>query len=270
MTTVNTLLARATHPQRKPFVRSCTFTDGIGPPPWTFYDETQDHLGAFYGGALGWKYSVLADEFEAMHVRPGYLGNRMLTVNSSGVVTIAPKTTGLEPFEHGVWKVTGGAAAWNYAARTQQMDLDGDFLVTAKIKIYSRETLDTMALGGFMLPCSDLTSIPAPVGFTCGSDSPNWHVLYPPDATASVAAADTGIPATSNAWYRLQVSRVAGAVRWFINGRLCTVNGLPGYYFPDRFGEGCKQIRISRRKIGAAGEGFEIDSFHLVAERSAS
>lgn len=267
MTTLNTALARVTHPQRKPFVRSCTFTDDIGPPPWTFFDETQDHLGALAHAVAGWRWTIDADHFVSATVEPDYLGDRMRVTSTSGTVTIAPKTSALEHAEHGVWTVSSNAAAWNYSAATQELSLDGDFLFSAKVQIFDVGDLDTLINGGFQVTTANSFSPPAPCGFYVGSDKTTWWVGYPEAATGPSAFADTGIPCESNRWYNLQISRVNGAVRWFVNGRRCTVGGLPGMYAPYAYRNGWKQVGMSRRKVGIAGNGFAIDHFHMLLER---
>lgn len=267
MTTRNTALARLTYPQRKPFVRACTFTDDIGPPPWTFFDETQDHLGGIAHALAGWKWTSDTDHFVSATVEANYLGDRMRVTSTSGTVTIAPKTTGLEHGEHGVWTVTGDAAAWNYSAATQEFSLDADFLFSAKIQIVDLGDLDTLINGGFQVTTANSFSAPAPCGFYTGSDKTTWWIGYPTAATGPSTFADTGIACESGRWYNLQISRVAGAVRWFVNGRLCRVNKLPGVYVPFAYTSGWKQVGMSRRKAGVAGNGFAIDHFHMLLER---
>lgn len=267
MTTLNLALQRLTYPQRKPFVRSCTFTDDVGPPPWTFFDETQDHLGGLAHALAGWKWTLDADHFVSRTVEVNFLGDRMRKNSSSGVVAVAPKTTGLTHGEHGVWTVTGTAAAWNYSAATTEVSLDGDFLFSAKVQIYNLGDLDTLLNGGFQVTTANAFYPPAPCGFYTGSDKSTWWVGYPVDDASPSTFADTGIPIVDNAWYNLQISRVDGAVRWFVNGRLCRLDGLPGAYAPYSYTGGWKQVGMSRRKLGINGNGFAIDHFHMLLER---
>lgn len=268
MTTLNTDLARLTHPQRKPFVRSHTFIDDVGSPPYSFFDETQDHLGGLAHALVGWKWTLDADDFVSATVEPNFLGDRMRVTSTSGVVTVAPKTTGLEHAEHGVWTVTGDAAAWNYSAALQEISLDGDFLFTAKVAIVDPTDLDTLLNGGFQVTTANSFSPPAPCGFYTGSDKSTWWVGYPAASTGPSTFSDTGVAVEANRWYRLQISRVKGAVRWFINGRLCLVEGLPGVYAPYSYTSGWKQVGASRRKVGIANNGFAIDCFHMLVERT--
>jgi len=258
MTTLNPLLARPTHPQRKPFVRSHTFVDGVGPPPYSFFDETQDHLGAYFHAALGWRYSLDSDEFTEVGARPGFLGRMRVTLLGA---TVAPKTTGLTFGEHGVWEARSGAAAYSVSASgggasLGGASLDGDFLATAKVMLFGRERLDPR---GFLAGLPDYA-------FICGSGWPNWLVVYVTEP-GTLAFADTDVPVLDNVWYRLQVSRVADAVRWHVNGQLVRVGGREGVPFVRQFGL-AKLLLAIRSAPGPAGDGFAIDSFHLLAERS--
>ena len=255
MTTLNPLLQRVTHPQRKPFVRSHTFVDGVGPPPYSFFDETQDHLGALYHAALGWKWSLDSDEFTETGARPGFLGRMRLSSGTAGI-TVAPKTTGLGFGEHGVWEARSGAGAFTLRAGSSGISLGGDFLVTAKVMLFGRDRLD---LGGFAVGV-------AGGEFLAGSDSPNWRVSYVTESGA-IAFDDTDIPVLDDTWYRLQVSRVAGSIRWHVNGQLARVGGREGVRSPRQL-DTDKLLLAIRSAPGPAGDGFAIDSFHLLAERS--
>jgi hypothetical protein len=270
MTTVNTALDRLAHPQRKPQVRSCSFVDGKGPPPWTYFDETQDHLGGILQAPLGWNWSRCEDEFEIYRETTDYLGRHMRVTSTTGTFVVSKKSTDSGFGTHGVWEGVGGSGAWSFAARSAYITLDGDFLATAKVQIYSRATLDTNALGGFVATAGEQFAAPCAPGFSCGSDSANWQIVYPESQTGTSLRADSGIPVIDGEWYRLQVCRLAGAMRWFINGQMCKIGNAPGLYFPYAYTTGCKQIQASRRHVGATGEGFAIDAFHLLAERSVS
>jgi hypothetical protein len=254
MTTLNPLLARPTHPQRKPFVRSHTFVDGVGPPPYSFFDETQDHVGALYHAALGWKWSLDSDEFTETGARPGFLG-RMRIIISSGIA-VAPKTTGLAFGEHGVWEARSGAGAFSIRAGSANISLGGDFLATAKVMLLGRERLDRGGFSAGVAGCA----------FLAGSGFPFWRVTYVTEP-GTFAFAETDIPVLDNVWYRLQVSRLAGAVRWHVNGQLARVGGREGVPSPLRL-DTDKLIFASRSAPGPAGDGFAIDSFHLLAERT--
>lgn len=268
MTKLNLLLQRPTHPQRKPFVRSTTFVDGKGPPPYGFFDETQDHLGTLYHAALGWKWSLDADEFTELVAPPRYLGRMYAYVTRPGIV-VAPKTTGLAFGEHGVWTAIGDGTPWVFGASGGAVTLDGDFLATAKVMLFQRHNLDTVQKFGFAMAAGNIfvgvSAVVCP-GFAAGSDAPTWQILY--GTGIDPLYADTGVPVLNNVWYRLQVSRVAGAIRWFINGQLVRLNGAEGLYLPVRFLEGGKHLVMRRNKLGLAGVGFAIDCFHLLAERS--
>lgn len=269
MTTFNRLLQRVTHPQRKPFVRSHTFIDGKGPPPYSYFDETNGHLGALCHAALGWEYSSDYDEFTEASARSGYFGR--LLVRASYGLSLGPKTTGLRFGEHGVWQGMSGTGNYLLQATSGALTFDGDFLITAKVQLRGREHLDAVAVHGFRMAAGPaFTSVDVPVypSFLAGSDSPNWWVEYGPTLTAAAVRVDTGIPVQDGAWYRLQISRVAGAVRWFVNGQLVRMAGAEGVYFPFRLLDGGKFLRIARLNPGPSNEGLEIDSFHLLAERT--
>lgn len=252
MTTLNPLLQRSTHPQRKPYVRSHTFVDGVGPPPYSYFDETQDHLAAYFHAALGWKWSLDSDEFTEA-ARPGFLG-RMRVLSATGGFAVAPKTTGLTFGEHGVWTGTGGTGAWGVEAQGGIVTLDGDFLMAAKVKLFAIRNLF-----GVQVAAGSQTVPPGCPGFACGGSGGGfWYATLGPTLYPIPA-----IPVVDNTWYRLQVSRVAGAIRWHINGQLAA-----SVYFPDRLLAGGKWLECSRIVPGPAGEGFAIDAFHLLAERS--
>ncbi len=256
MTTLNPLLARVTHPQRKPFVRSHTFVDGVGPPPYSFFDETQDHAGALYHTALGWKWSLDSDEFTETGARPGFLG-RMRIIISSGV-TVAPKTTGLTFSEHGMWEAKSGTTASQIIAQSGDGRMAGDFLLTAKVMLRGRERFDA-SIAGFAV-------YSGAVRIYAASTWPNWRVNYT-SATGSTVDVDSGVPALNDTWYRLQISRVATALRFHINGCLIPINGRGGAYLPGPL-SAAKSIGFTRPAPGPAGDGFAIDSFHLLAERT--
>jgi hypothetical protein len=253
VTTLNPLLARPTHPQRKPFVRSHTFVDGVGPPPYSFFDETQDHVGALYHAALGWRYSLDSDEFTEIGARPGFLGRMYVFLFNAAA---APRPTGLGFGEHGVWEVRSGTAAYLVRAGSASISLDGDFLTTAKVMLFGRERLRSR---GFSAGVTYYT-------IEAGSGSPNWLVRYVTES-GTIAIAETDIPVLDGVWYRLQVSRVAGAVRWHINGQLARVAGREGVPSSQR-GDMEKLISVYRDAPGPAGDGFAVDSFHLLAERT--
>lgn len=267
MTTLNPLLQRVTHPQRAPFVRATTFVDGKGPPPYGFFDEVQDHVGALYHAALGWRYSLDTDEFTEAKSRPGFLG-RMRVVSVTGGVTPAPAPVATGFSEHGFWSVQGVGMPWRIQARSASVTLDGDFLMTAKVRVVGPDLIDSVANLGFLVGTGSPSSDPVCPAFVAGSDSPTWWLRYAPDPQASPVLADTGVTVGNATWYRLQVSRVAGAIRFFINGLLARPGGAEGVYYPHRLLTGCKWLEAGYSKPGPAGFGVDVDSFHLLAERS--
>jgi hypothetical protein len=266
MTTLNPALQRVTYPQRKPFVRSHTFVDGVGPPPFSFFDETQDHLAALFHAALGWAWSVDSDEFTTAWTSSTYL-SRMRVIAATGGFLASPSASVANLGEHGIWTGLSGSSPWSYRAQSAPITLDGDFLLTAKVRVTARERLDEAANKGFLIGCGDPSVVTAYPAISCGADSPNWQIRYADSGADLPRLADSGVPALSGVWYRLQISRVAGAVRWLINGQLVRVSGQEGVFYPYRLQNGCKLLQASRMKPGPSGDGFSIDSFHLMAER---
>ena len=266
MTATNLNLLRTTYPTRRPFVREITFVDGIGPPPFGWFDETQDHLGGIAQSSLGWSASIDSEEFEQSYVTAGYFG-RMLVTREVGLNSIGPVAP-VEVGEHGVWQYQANALPFAYTAEGARMALDGDFLLTAKVKIVSPGSLDTAELRGFVVGLGPLVGMGQFPCIACGGDKENWQALYSPDPSSAQVVDDTGIPCVAGRWYRLQISRVAGAVRFFVNGALARfASGLEGVYSPDRLLNARKLVEISRTNAGPANEGFFIDSLHLRAER---
>ncbi len=266
MTAINRLLDRTTHPTRKPYVRDTTFIDGIGPPPYGFLDETQDHLAGQFQAALGWTESVDSDEFTEASAPTGYFG-RLRVTNRVGALTYDPFAATGETGEHGVWSMTGDTNPWIFKAEGGYTSLEDDFLLTAKVKIVNVSEIDPFVTTGFRVTVGPDGSSPACPGFFAGSTSPNWQILYAPDESTPLTIADTGVPVVNGKWYRLQLSRVAGALRWFINGAPMLLNRLPGLYYPFPLLNGRKMVECSRFKPGGAGNGFFMDSFHLRAKR---
>lgn len=277
MPAIDLNLQRVTHPQREPYVRSTTFIDGEGPPPFGYFDETQDHLGGLYHGLLGWKYSIDAEDFVTESPHAGFLGRRMRISKATGC-TAAPDFLPPPFFHYGSWIVTCGNTAWEFEAASAPVTLDGDFLLTARVILADVANLNTGALGGFTIAVNNPGLAPVGPGFAAGSDSSNWQILYAPDNASPVALADTGIRIDSPrfvsngslSWYTLQVSRVAGAVRWFINGQLCRLGGNEGLYYPYRLLNGCKYVHAGRNNPAMGIGGFGIDICNLIAERSIS
>ncbi|TXH42066.1 MAG: hypothetical protein E6Q97_36265 [Desulfurellales bacterium] len=269
----NTLLTRSTHPIRKPYVRDASFIDGIGPPPFGFFDETQDHLGAYFHALLGWRYSADCDEFTEASAPINYLG-RMRISDTFGCAE-APATSNATLGEHGVWSVLSFTSDFRLAAQGASVSLDGDFLFTAKVKIVNRGRLETVSSHGFMAAIGSLAET-TPHQFVAGSDQENWAIQAPVVGGGGVEVYSTDVPVVDGAWYRLQISRVAGAIRWFINGLPIVLrsadpdlNGLTGQYYPDRI-VARKFLYVARSVPGPANDGFYVDSCHLYAERLSS
>jgi len=266
MTAANLSLLRTTYPTRRPFVREITFVDGIGPPPYVWFDETQEHIGGLAQSSLGWSASCDSEEFEQNYVTAGYFG-RMIVTRDVGLSSVGPVSP-VEVGEHGVWQYQANAMPFAYTAEGGRYSLDGDFLLTAKVKIVAPGGLDPAQDRGFVVGLGPIAGMGQFPCIACGGDKANWQALYSPDPNSAQVADDTGIPCVAGRWYRLQISRVAGAVRFFVNGALARfASGLDGVYYPDRLLNARKLVEISRTNAGPANEGFFIDSLHLRAER---
>lgn len=255
------------HPQRQPYVRSLSFVDGKGPPPWDYFDQLQDHQAAYFGALCGRRASADADEFTESWFRAGYLGRMQIGSNIGMTVSPAatPDTVGI----HGAASVLGGTGSLSFMASGAKYGLDADFLLTVKIKPVGVQDLDTAEQHGLVVGLGQQGLYGAYPSFAAGSDTDTWRTLWAPDLVSMPQVEDTGIPIVSATWYRLQISRVAGAVRWFINGqRVAVQNGLEGLYYPYTMLDARKTIEVARTTSGASGHGFLIDSCHLLAARS--
>jgi len=265
---MNRYADRVTHPTRKPFVREVTFIDDKATPPLGFFNDTQDHLAARVQSAFGWSYSSMPEEFAFARITTTYLGSFIVRTNSAGLVP-QPDTSPDEPGVCGAWRLTSLNGPYTWKMESALSSLDGDFLLTCKIKLTGRSRFDPGPDGGVIVSTGTRTAAPANPGFAAGGDSPNWQIMYATSDVGATLFADSGVPALDDTWYRLQVSRVAGAVRWFINGALVPVAGLEGVYYPYRL-TASKWFENARFKVGPVGDGVTWDSFHLFASRSAS
>ena len=260
-------LNSACHPQRQPYVRSLSYVDGKGPAPFEFFDQFQSHAGAFSDALCGRSCALDYDEFTEARFATGYFGRMKISTNAGPMVVSAnavPDQTGV----HGAGSLIGPVNPWRILLVGAPMGLASDFLFTVKLKILSPQTLDTADDGGLLVSAGNPATFPSPPAFLAGSDTATWRIRGGNGELSMGDVVDTGIPCLPGVWYRLQISRVRGAVRWFVNGQLARVAGLEGIYFPYPILGGQKLIDLSRYKPGAAGEGMHVDSCHLLAQRS--
>jgi hypothetical protein len=206
-----------------------SFVDGKGPPPYDFFDQWQDHAAAFAGAIAGRSHSLDSDEFTEAWFRSGYFGRMFIERNTGASITAAPGSTPGQVGIHGAGSALGGLGSFSFAVGGGLHNLAADFLLTAKVKIVAPQSLDSANALGFCVAIGDpLLGSPRPPGFVAGGDTATWRVLYAVDGLSGTIIYDTGIPCLPDVWYRLQISRVNGAVRWFINGQICAFR----YPFP--------------------------------------
>lgn len=270
--------ATITHPTRTPWVRDRSFRIQLPPVLDEYFDRVQDQLGAFCHAALGWQWSMASEEFDNEAYPAGYLGGLRIIDNINpapgfpmDVVAEAANDYG----ECGVWSVRAALAnVFRFQAHSAASALGGgDCVYAARVKVVSRPRLDVMANNGIHIGLGDKTThLPA---FACGGDQENWHIFArPTDAGVAPPPAqhfDTGIPLVDDRWDELQISRVAGAVRFHINGALCrfVIDGeeREGIYLPEAM-TARRYLQIRRWALGPVGDGLFIDYFHCLRQRS--
>lgn len=261
----------ATVPNRKPFVRDTSFIDDKGPPPYLFFDETQDHLGAMQHALTGWQWSCAREDFVTPSFPNGYMGELQVTSNLGLSLTpVASPDEGT----HGAWQGTSGASPYLFKMASAHCLLTGDFIFSARVWNKNRGRLDPVTAidPGFYVGVGarqGYAGFPYAPAFAGGSTSGNWWVVFDAAATegtGGATAVETDQPFLDETWYTLQISRFRGAIRWHINGRPIRVNGLDGIYLPDAL-KAQRAFETSRFNIGPNNDGFRIDYFHRFCER---
>jgi hypothetical protein len=269
-----------TLPNRKPFVRCPSFVDGKGPPPVEFFDESQDHLRAYFHGALGWEWSINREDFDSPVYPANYLGD-FRYVNAGFGVTLSVLPSLDFQGEHAVWRGIAGVLPYEFTMQTNGCYVGtGDLLLSCKVLCLNKQDIDTVGLKGFWVGCGDPAGgYPA---FAGGSDFDNWQVFMPPAIGEPPALFDTGIPfydsqntmpdQVMRAWHVLQISRNAGVWRYFVNGKLArlTGNGLTnaeGIYYPQSLTEARRYFKIRRWAGGLGTSGFYIDRYDAAFQR---
>lgn len=259
----------ASIPIRRPFVRSLSFVDDIGPPPFAFFDETQDHLGVASQMTTGQGWSYHREDFDAPAYPAGYVGAFQVTTNVA--TTLEPVDQGVGPGAgqgaSGVWRGRSGVNPFRLVMESAQLRLSGDFLFSARVWNKSRERLDPFGDRAFIVGTGSLSTAPLCPAFAGGDGSENWRLVYAGSELGPPTFYDSGVPFLDETWYTLQISRHRGGVRWYINGRLIRVDGLEGVYFPFELTQARRYFEISRFKAGPADDGFLIDYFHRKCER---
>lgn len=255
-----------TIPNRKPFVRCPTFIDGKGPPPHDFFDETQDHLGAFSQALLGTEWSCQTEDFENEEYPAGFLGQ--FTIQASLGLSLSPLDA-TQQGESGVWLGQAGLAPFAFAMRSHSCDIGTeDFLFSAKVKTLNRSRLAPLQRFGFHVSMGGLWTPHLP-GFGGGGDTPNWHIFSPLSEGEPPVFTDTGVPFLEQTWYVLQWGRFQGGLWFLINGKPIFVQGRPGIYLPSPM-SGVYRHFQTRRTLAALGLGdaFFIDYFHAFIKRA--
>jgi hypothetical protein len=232
-------------------------------------DQCQDHNAAYFSALAGRQWSCDTDEFIDGYFRAGYFGRLIISRNTNTTVNpnSIPDIVGI----HGVGVALGGVGPFSFTAESGLYRLDADFLVTAKVKVGGFGDIDSVASRGFVVglgPAQGSNPFPS---FVVGSDVKTWQVLYSPDNGATVRTADSGIAANNDTWYRLQISRVQGAVRWFINGQLARFRDIDGStvegsYYPIALQGARKNLEMARTPNGPNVPVY-VDCFHLLAQR---
>lgn len=273
-----------THPLRKPYSGGARFRDNKPPAPLEFYDECQDHMAALYHMRLGWKWSGHREDFDNINYPSSYLGAFSYTALPVGSLSIAPLFPVNFQGEHGVWAISSSNANYDFTMSTAPCFVGtDDFLISAKFHVINRSHLDPVNTFGFWVGCGerigpDAVVYPALCG---GADQTNWQIWCPPADGEPGAFFDTGVVFQDSttlsdnyqrAWHVLQISRVDGVVRFFINGALVRINGngitnAEGIYYPANMRRLQRWFRTRRWFVGAANEGCYVDFFHRFARR---
>jgi hypothetical protein len=274
-------------PRAQPFSREISYVNGAGPPPVEFFDRTQDHLAQFVHARLGWDWSAEREEFTTpIYPLTQYAASMFIARNEplGAGLALANMTTGWQG-EEGVLKGSAASAIdpYFFEMRSNSWNIGTqDFLVTCKVYCVRRSVIEMVRNAGIWIGCgpqvgAGATAYPALVG---GSDLVNWHAWAHPDGRDPLFF-DTGIPfltseempdQTRRAWNTVQISRINGSLRFFINGALAR---LTGYDFVGkeglRFTRALSDFRLlfktNRSGPGSTSDGFYMDYFSRWAKR---
>lgn len=249
------------HPTRAPFVRERTYVDGKGPPPFEFFDQTQDAvLARAQSLVLGMGWAIHREDFDSYldPASPDQLGQfeysrqnlslsllQLMRVGGAGIVE---------------WVTTDNKKSSSLQLRSAESWADRDYLLTAKVSLTPATLLPFAQLGFVMSAGQALSSTP---GFYAGSDHPNFWVRAQENLDESPIMVDTGVPIIEDADYILQISRVRGVVRYHINGRHLKIFGKEGCYLPGGFAS--RRILSAEAPLGRMR--VTCDFFHALYER---
>lgn len=275
---MNAFPGSRTHPTRTPFSTGVRFIDTKGPSPYEFFDEAQDNLGAACHAQLLTDWSGAGEDFERPILYPSssFIGDFRIVTNTdiaAGAGLTLTSANAQEAGEHGVWSFLSGVNGWIFEMQTGSCHVGtDDFLITCRLRVVSRAALSPMLDTGIVVSCGAIGDIyPSFIG---GSDQENWFILARPAPLAFPHFYNTGVPMldASNAlgvkgWYTLQISRVSGAVRFFINGRLIMIEGKEGLYLPDSMPSLRRYLGSRAWHATAANQGFYLDYFHRLCRR---
>lgn len=256
-------------PNRPPFVRETTYLDGFGPPPFAFYDETQDALIAAQQAATGWTWASHQEDFAGKFDVAFRLGQfrytgvnttvtRTANTGAAGEVQVAPTLAGLP-------MTFRAATAESHIAQGK------DFLFSARITVIARAVLQPAVNFGCWIGLGD-SSLDTQPGICCGSDTGTWRISTPLRAGDAHTLVDTKVPVLDGRPYTLQICRKGGVQRFFINGtliRLPTPAGTDtrdGVYLPDEI-VGAVRLMLCNQVPTAATSGFRVDFFHALIQR---
>ncbi len=280
-----------THPLQKPYSGGMRFRDNLPPAPLEFYDETQDHLAALFHARVGWEWSAHREDLDNYTYPSGYLGVFRVDNQPLGAgLSLTPFSPAIGPAptfqgEHGVWYLKSGIGQFDTTLTSNLLNIGTqDFLISAKVCLINRAQLDPVATFGFWLGCGerlgpDVVYYPA---LCCGADTPNWQAWCPPADGEPGQLFDTGIAVQDSttlsdnyqrAWHVLQICRVDGVVRFFVNGALARLTGgdlvsAEGIYYPATLGRFQRYLHTRRWFVGLANTGLYIDYVHQLCRRA--
>lgn len=281
-----------THPMQKPYSGGMRFFDGKPPAPLEFFDETQDHLAALFHAQVGWQWSIHREDFDNYTYPANYLGvfavdNQPLGAGLT-LVPFSPPIASPPSFqgEHGVWYLQSGIGQFDTTLTTARANIGTqDFLISAKVCLINRAQLDPVATYGLWVGCGERLGPDAVYypSLCCGADTTNWQAWCPPADGQPGQLFDTGIAVQDSttlsdatgtrAWTVLQICRVGGVVRFFINGALARLTGgdlasAEGIYYPAVLSQFHRRLHTRRWFVGLANTGIYIDYMHRFCRRS--
>lgn len=260
-------------PNQKPFVCDCTFLDGKGPPPYEFFDETQDGIAAAQHALTGWRWASHQEDFATRGLlTPFRFGDfRYTGLNNRVAVNLATSSAGVAGEIRVFPDVAGLPMSLRATSGESAIGENADYLLSARVVILARESLQPAQNFGFWVGMgdSDLDNMP---GICCGGDLLNWQVSTPLGAGLGRVLVDTGIAAQNGRYYNLQLCRRAGVRRYFVNGtpvRLPTPDRSDlrdGVFLPKAIPH-MQRLLLCNQQAAGANTGFRVDFFHALIQR---